>query len=180
MCWLAACELGCSEGSGSAKKSDCDQKCQDNSALRALRETVKLIYNLTLQAKPVGVQDERVDCPQGGRAHVFGTATSNALQGATQVELTYELEACAYLQRDDDAEENYDITLHGTLTQRGTIAVQPSATTALLLQSDALSLSGTVHDPQIPYSQAGCVAQLTQNGNRLSGMLCGRAVGVDL
>ena len=34
----------------------CDQLCQDSNALRAVREGMKLIYNLTLQGKPVGSQ----------------------------------------------------------------------------------------------------------------------------
>src|SRR5262249_2516535 len=67
----------------------CDGTCQDGIAIRALRETAKLAFNLTLQGKPVGQHDETTPCPLGGSVHVFGVATSNAVQGATEVDLTY-------------------------------------------------------------------------------------------
>lgn len=158
----------------------CDAACQDSVALRGLREMLKLVYNLTLQGKPVGEQDERTDCLRGGEAHVFGTATSNGEQGSTEVELTYELSECAYVQRDDDADENYDITITGTIEQQGTIAVQPTATTALIFESESISVGGTVFDPPIEYEADDCAIDLGQSGNQLSGDWCGRSVGVDL
>ena len=54
----------------------CDAECQDQIALRSLREGMKLVYNLTLQGKPVGPQDATVPCPLGGSAHVFNAALS--------------------------------------------------------------------------------------------------------
>jgi hypothetical protein len=36
------------------------------------------------------------------------------------------------------------------------MAVQPSATTALVMQSDAISLAGTVHDPPREYLALDC------------------------
>lgn len=158
----------------------CDRTCQDNGAARAARETLKLVYNLTLQGKAVGAQDATIDCPAGGRARVFGNATSNAEQGTTEVALTYELTACAYVQRDDDVDETYDMTLSGTVSQIGVLAVQPGSSTALIMKSPALTLTGTVHEPAIAYRAEGCAIAFTQNGNRLSGTVCGRPVGLDL
>ena len=65
-------------------------------------EGMKLIYNLTLQGKPVGTQMPFVPCPQGGLASVAGVATSNAEQGATEVNLTYGFQDCNYLRRDEE------------------------------------------------------------------------------
>src|SRR5689334_14405646 len=75
----------------------CDEECKDEIALRALRETTKLAFNLTLQGKPVGEHDRSTPCPLGGTARVAGVATSNAVQGATEVKLVYVLAACGYL-----------------------------------------------------------------------------------
>lgn len=158
----------------------CDDACNDGIALRSLRETMKLIYNITLQAGPEGEQDATTECPLGGSARIFGTATSEPVHGATEVELTYELRDCAYVEIDDEPEETYDMILDGTITQSGTMAVQPTATTALLMQSDSVSLVGTVFDPPRDFHEEDCVVDLAQNGNDLSGMFCGREAGVDL
>ena len=158
----------------------CDMECQDANAMRALRATTKLIFNLTLQGKPVGAQDETTDCPQGGSARVFGTATSNAVQGASELDLTYEFSDCHRLARDDDPGENYDVTINGTMTQKGILAVQPTATTGLVMKSDSMTLEGTIYDPPIAYSAVDCVIELGQSGNNLSGFICGRAAGLKL
>lgn len=139
-----------------------------------MREMVKLAFNLTLQGKPVGDHDETIPCIRGGSARVFGRATSNPVQGATEVHLTYVLDSCAYVQNDVDAAENYDMTLTGTIIQDGVLAVQPTATTALRFTSESLTWSGTVSDPPTPYEAPACVVDLQQNGNLVAGMLCGR------
>jgi hypothetical protein len=173
--------LGCSSlARDPAPAAPCDARCQDRVALRSLREAMKLIYNLGLQGKPVGEQDAMSPCPQGGSARVYGTATSNELQGATEVELTYAFTSCRYLQVDDTPEENYQVTVTGAIAQSGTLAVQPSATTALLLDSDSVSILGTVYDPALDYQAESCVLRAAQSGNELSGTLCGREVGVEL
>jgi hypothetical protein len=141
---------------------------------------MKLVYNITLQGNPVGEQDEDTECPLGGRARVFGVATSNAVQGATEVDLTYELENCKYLELDDEPDETYSMTLDGVVTQAGTMAVQPSATTALFMRSDSVTLTGTVYDPPRDFQEENCVIDVAQNGNDLSGSFCGREAGVDL
>src|SRR5262249_1787750 len=75
---------GCGRSAGNKPAAPpCDQKCADGNAIRAYREMLKLMYNVTLQGKPVGPQDQTAPCPLGGTARVFGNATSNALQGAT-------------------------------------------------------------------------------------------------
>jgi hypothetical protein len=178
-CVLLGC-LACSSVEEAEPAPPCEQPCRDASALRALRETLKLVYNLTLQGNAVGPQDETTDCPQGGSARVFGEASSDSMQGATEVVLTYELMACAYLERDDEPPENYEMTLSGVIAQEGTIAVQPSATTALVMSSDSLSFSGTVYDPPISYEEASCSVVLGQSGSQLSGTICEREAGVEL
>jgi hypothetical protein len=165
---------------GERTAAPCDQECRDNTALRGFRETLKLAYNLTLQGNPVGEQDETTPCPLGGTARVFGSASSNAAQGATDVNLSYELESCGYFEIDEEPPENYSLFLSGTVTQVGVIAVQPSSTTALVISSDALSLLGAVYDPPEVYEERDCELQLGQDGDHVSGVLCGRIVGVDL
>jgi hypothetical protein len=158
----------------------CDDACTDGIALRSLRETMKLVYNITLQGNPVGEQDESTACPLGGEARVFGTATSNPVHGATEVDLTYELDDCRYLELDDEPVETYGMQISGTVTQSGVLAVQPTATTALLMQSDSVSLEGSVFDPPRAFNEENCVLDVVQNGNDLSGLFCDREVGVDL
>jgi hypothetical protein len=179
--WLLVCSLlglACTEDP--ERVPACDERCEDGIAARALRETLKLAYNLTLQANPVGEQDETCDCPLGGRARVFGFASSNPVQGANEVDLTYELDRCAVLEIDEEADESYQMVIDGTLSQSGVMAVQPSATTALVMRSEATSLAGTVHDPPREYLALDCPVELGQNGNDLAGLLCERGVGVDL
>ena len=179
MAILIATSCACGDGPAPPAPPPCDQTCKDGTALRALRETLKLVFNLTLQGKPVGSYDETVPCIRGGSARIFGSATSNAIQGSTEVELTYVLDQCAYVQKDDDEKENYSITVSGTVTQEGTLAVQPSSTTALLMKSDSITLTGSVYDPPDPYEAKECPLDIFQNGNRVAGTMCGREVGFD-
>ena len=158
----------------------CDPECQDAVAARGLRDVIKLVYNLTLQGKPIGPQDAETRCPHGGSARVVGFALSNPEQGATELELGYQLSDCAYQHRDDDAEESYDIVVNGTVGEAGVLAVQPTATTALIFASDGLSLEGEVFDPPLPYAESECAFRLAQDGNHLSGTWCERKVGFDL
>ncbi len=158
----------------------CDQACKDATAVRSLRETLKLVYNLTLQGNPVGAQDETTDCPLGGSARVVGVASADPTQGATFVSLVYVLEACAYNEVDEEPGENYEMTFSGVLVQEGTLAVQPSATTALIMQSEAMSLSGSVYDPPLEFSESDCSLRLGQSGNQIAGKLCGRTAGAEL
>jgi hypothetical protein len=177
--------LGASAACGGADSqpapaATCDAACRDRGAARALRATIKVVYNLTLQGNAVGEQDESTRCPLGGRARVSGVATSLAEQGATELAISYELEECAYLQRDDDVEGNYDTVISGTVTEQGTLAVQPTATTALIFESDSISIVGTVYDPPADYAEPDCALRLVQSGNSFDGSLCGRKVGLDL
>jgi hypothetical protein len=144
---------------------------------------MKVAFNATVQGKPVGAQDGVAPClptAKGlGSVHVFGDATANAAQGSSFVDLTYDFTNCAYsAPPDPTADQNYSIVLDGVVTEQGTLAVQPSSTTALEILSSSLSLSGTVYDPPIDYAAASCELALIQNGNALSGTLCGRAAGV--
>jgi hypothetical protein len=169
----------CSEDSA-PDAPPCDEECRDGTAARSLREVIKLVYNLTLQGNAIGEQDETTRCPHGGRARVAGVAISNALQGANELALGYELEDCAYQHKDDDADESYDVVISGIVTEEGTLSVQPTATTALIFESEAISISGTVYDPPMDYAESACALRLVQNGNHLSGNWCGREIGFDL
>jgi hypothetical protein len=171
--------VACGGGSNPAP-TPCDQVCQDQIAMRALRETMKLVFNRTVQGKPVGSQDLTTACPFGGNAHVTGTATSNAAQGASEVQLSYVLDHCAYMQQGDDPAQTYNVTITGTLSEGGTIAVQPSATTALNIQGDGVTMTGTVHDPPLAWTGTSCSVVLAQNGANLSGTICGRQTGLTL
>jgi hypothetical protein len=180
--WLVvpvALVVACGAGPSPAAKP-CDQACIDATAARSMREAMKLAYNLILQGRDVGPQDGSHACPLGGTVHVFGSATSNAMQGSTFVDLTYAFSACGYAVKDSDPAQTYSMTLTGSVKENGTIAVQPSSTTALTIASDAMTLMGTVYDPPIDYSGSACVVSLGQDGNRLTGTLCGRTVGVTL
>jgi len=125
--------VACSGGGDGGTVEDCDQACIDRTALRGVRETLKLVYNLTLQGNPVGPQSALTPCPTGGGARVSGEASSSATQGTTRVDLLYELLECGYTQRDETPDENYALTFTGSFHQSGTIAVQPATSTALLI-----------------------------------------------
>ena len=177
---LTAGACGTNAGKSAPAPPPCDQTCTDLVALHAFRDTLKLAFNKTFQGQPVGQHDLSGPCPLGGTVRVFGTATSNALQGATEVDLTYVLDHCGVPQKDTDPKQTYSMTLTGTVTEKGTIAVQPSSTTSLVFSSDSMSFTGTVYDPPIDYAGDACKLALGQNGNQLSGTMCTRAVGLTL
>jgi hypothetical protein len=174
---------GCGAGNAPDAPPPCDQSCQDGVALRGLRETMKLAYNLLIQGRPVGAQDGTTPCrssdgSEGGRVHVFGNATANPVQGSSFVALEYDFEACAYAAPPSAiANQNYSLVVSGNVKQEGTLAVQPSSTTALLIDSGSLHLSGTVYDPPLDYDLGPCELSVTQQGNRVSGAICGRNAG---
>ena len=177
----AAASSGCG-GSEPTPSPPCEQACQDGVALRALRETMKFAYNSTVQGKPVGPQDGVSTLFLSGSARVFGTATADPLQGTTNVDLTYVFSNVHYLFKDDEPEENYDVVIDGTLTQEGTIAIQPSSTTALSMSGENVRLAGQVYDPPLDYEacqemsscESGCTIAVTQSGNDVAGHFCGR------
>jgi hypothetical protein len=178
---LCAGLFACGTDAGEAPSSPpCEEVCKDRVALRAVREMTKLAYNILLQGNPVGPQQELAPCPLGGFVGIVGEASSNAEQGATFVELVYAFQECTHLEVDDEPEESYRMTLTGTLGQSGTIAAQPSATTALVMGSDSMTMNGTVYDPPLAFNAEACELLFTQDGNDLSGLMCGREVGVDL
>jgi hypothetical protein len=152
----------------------------DDVAITAFRDTLKAAYNLTLQGGPVGPQDATTKCALGGAVHVHGTATSNADQGTTTVNLTYDLMACAFAQVDTDPTQTYSITATGSATEVGTLSAQPSSTTALMITSASMTLTGTVYSPALDYQASDCAITLGQDGNILGGTLCGRTVGASL
>lgn len=179
--WLLVLALAaCTDGGARPEVPPCDAGCLDEVGVRALREVMKLAFNLTLQGKPVGTHDVTVECPLGGSVRIRGTATSNAEQGSTFVELTYELDACKYTRRDDEPDETYALEVTGAIEQRGTLAVQPTSTTALRIRGTGVSVRGTVYDPPAPYEVTGCEVLLVQSGNMLSGSLCERVVAFEL
>ncbi len=174
---------GCGAGAEPDPAPPCDQSCQDGTGLRGLREAMKLAYNLLIQGRSVGAQDGMTPCRSSdgsgsGTVHVFGNATANAVQGSSFVELEYDFEDCAYsVPPNATPDQNYSLVVTGHVQQQGTLAVQPSSTTALLINSDSLSLSGTVYDPPLDYELVGCELAVAQQGSRVSGTLCGRNAG---
>ena len=175
---LGACVSNAGNTPGPAPA--CGGPCQDAIALRAVREAMKTAYNRMLTGNDAGPQDETSPCPLGGQIHVFGSATSNAAQGATRVSLSYVFDRCKFASVDTEPTRNYSVTLTGTIAEDGTLAVQPTATTSLILKSDALDVAGSVGVPAVDYSAAACALAIGQNGNQLSGTLCGRVAGVTL
>lgn len=173
----AALAVGCGSKSDDTTVPPCDQECQDNIAMRAIRDELKLVYNLTLQGNDVGPQDETTPCPLGGTAHLVGTATSNSVQGGTDVDLVIVLDQCAYQRNPGEATQTYDVVISGMITEKGTIAVQPTATTALVIGSEALTVTGTVNDPALPYDVVACPLKLGQSGGEVAGTICGRKAG---
>ena len=154
---------------------------------------MKIAYNFKVAAHPVGAQDATAPCicfdgAVGGFVHIFGDASVNPVQGASIVSLTYDFENCLVsAPLDPTADQNYSVTLTGQVIEQGTLAAQPTATTALLVEtvedpatsqpSDTLSVAGTVYDPPLDYSASGCALSAIQNGNAVSGVFCGRSAG---
>src|SRR5205823_5128066 len=134
------------------------QACIDGTALRAVREMMGLGFNYYLQGMDTGAQETGVKpCPLAqGTVRIFGTATSNADQGSTFVDLTYVFDNCHYERKDDNAARTYNITLTGTVKESGTFAVQPSSTTALTISSDSLTFAGTVYNPPSDFNENTC------------------------
>jgi hypothetical protein len=141
---------------------------------------MKLVYNLSLQGNPAGEQDERVACPSAGVARLTGSASTDPERGTTKLDLTYAFEGCRYEQHTSEPSESYALAVTGTVLQRGVLAGPAQTTTALVLESDALTLQGTVYDPPLHYRAEECELAVTQEGERVSGKLCELAVSVDL
>jgi hypothetical protein len=191
--------VACGNGKQPPPPPACDQTCMDGVAILALRDAMKLEYNATLQGQDAGSYDAATipacgvlpkgtkngtpcPCPLGGTALVFGTATVNAEQGAAIVQLTYVFDHCGYSSSPTSTDPNtvYKMMVNGTVTEDGTIASQPTANTALDIKGDAVTFSGTVYSPPINYEADNCALALGQNGNDLSGTLCGRDTGTTL
>jgi hypothetical protein len=177
---LLVLPTACGSGKSPPPPPTCGERCQDGVAARGLRELLKLAYNTELQGKPVGKQDATAQCALAGEAHIVGTATSNAEQGSTFLDLTFNLTACTYLQRRAEPSETYSLRFDGVIHESGTLAVQPSSTTALLFESEAISIVGTVYDPALEFAVDACALDLAQSGNNLAGTLCERELGVSL
>ena len=111
---------------------------------------------------------------------------SNGKVGTTTVSLTYVFASCVYAATDSDPTHTFKLTLDGSISEVGNIAVQPSSTTALNFvspassQSAAMSLSGTVYDPSKEYTQGPCPMKLGQSGDEISGTICDRDAGTSL
>ncbi|MGH7280796.1 MAG: hypothetical protein ACRELY_04680, partial [Polyangiaceae bacterium] len=73
--------------------------------------------------------------------------------------------------------------------------VQPGSTTSLTVTSDSMTFAGSVYSPPISFVAGSsdvdgsaqdaavanaCSVQISQNGNQLSGTICGRTAGVSL
>jgi hypothetical protein len=178
--------LGCGATKAVTPPPPCDQTCKDNIAMRAIRETMRWVYNQKLPGSPVGAQDASAQCLMNGTTGIFGDAGANPVQGVTWVDLTYVFDGCFYSPaKSATHDRNYAMTLNGTVTEHGILSVQPSSTTSLVLGSMAITLAGTVDDPPVAYTDADagdsdggavtCALDIAQNGNMVSGTICGRA-----
>jgi hypothetical protein len=179
--WLIV--IGCGAGPKPAPPPPCEQRCQDGVALLGLRSAIKFAYNYKIATQPVGAQDAMTPCvsedgSHGGTVHIFGDATVNAIQGASIVDLSYDFDQCLFsAPPDPTADQNFSLMFGGLVTEQGTLSAQPTATTAIKLESSSVSISGTVYDPAVQYSAADCALSVLQNGNDVSGSFCGRNAG---
>jgi hypothetical protein len=154
----------------------------DGVALRALRLTIKFVYNFGVQGRDAGAQSASVPCypgsPSGGSGRVDGKAVPVADQGLTTVELAYALDGCnIYQLKDDTAAHNFDLHLTGAITEKGALSATSTAQTAVFFDTPdggTIAFSGTVYDPPITYDESGCEVHIVQNGNDVAGTLCGR------
>jgi len=169
---------GCGAGKSPAAAPPCDQACSDGTALRALRLAMKSGFNRTLQGNDAGAEDETTPCLGAGTARIHGSIETNAKVGTMDVDLTYDLNACTYLVPPDATPaHNFQMTMTGTVTEKGTLSAQPTATTSLVFGSTAMTFSGTVYDPAIDYEQTSCALDFAQDGNSVAGTLCARSAG---
>jgi hypothetical protein len=182
-------------GCSSPATPTCDQECQDGVTIRALREGMARIYNKTFpQPLPAGVtppqdyvpppvvpngpQDLMVLCDAVHAVHVVGDAVSDEYQGITTVSLTYDVPGCLSENKNDPTPEgNYSLLITGTLFEVGKLS-QGNRVTAVVIRGDGVSFSGTIFDPAIALSET-CDVDLVQNGNNVSGRICGRIAGYD-
>jgi hypothetical protein len=166
--------LGCGAGRAPAAPPECDQGCKDAIALRTVRVAMRFAYNLVLQSNPVGMQDEIAPCIPTGSVHIVGEGTSNAMLGTTDVDLTYTFTDCVNpAPQNPTPERNYRLTVNGVVTEKGTLAMG-GPTTALMLHGTEMGFSGTVYDPPVPYEETKCELVARQEGNNVTGDLCGR------
>jgi hypothetical protein len=121
------------------------------------------------------MQDASATCLMNGAVQIAGDAGSNPDQGATTVDLNYVFDGCFYQPaKSATHDRNYAMKLNGTVTESGTLSVQPTSTTSLVIRGDDFSFEGTVDDPAVEYRETGCAVDVAQNGNAVSGTLCGR------
>src|SRR5262249_4898130 len=152
--------------------------CMDGAALRGLRLAMKSGFNRTLQGNDAGAQDEMTPCLEGGKARIHGSVQTNSTTGTMEVDLTYDLDACAYfVPPDPTPARNFHLTFAGTVTEKGTLSAQPTATASLLFDSASMSFKGTVSDPATDYQQTDCALDFAQDGNSVAGTMCGRSAG---
>jgi hypothetical protein len=176
----AALSLGCG-GNPPAAPATCDQACEDGIALRALRAGMRFAFNYVIAAMPVGKQDAMAPCIPSGSVHIVGTADSNAMLGTSELDLTYTMTNCKIpAPKSTTPDRNYSLTVNGAIHEKGQLAMG-GPTTALVFTGTDLTFAGTVYDPPLPYDepkpmQPNCTLSASQDGNNMTGTLCGREV----
>src|ERR1041385_6054404 len=174
--WMTA--TGCG-GNPPAAPAPCDQVCKDAIAMRSLREAMRFAYNFELQGKPPGMQDQSGPCPPPGTGsfRLVGDGQVNAMLGLTTVDLTYTFTNCRLASPiSPTPERNYTMMLDGAVTEKGILAMG-GPTTAIVISSAAFSFSGTVYDPPSDYQASDCPVDARQDGNTITGTICGRMAG---
>jgi hypothetical protein len=106
--------------------------------------------------------------------HIVGEVESNAMLGTSQVNLTYTFTDCQNPSpKSTTPERNYNLTMNGAVSENGMLAMG-GPTTSLVLMGTGIGFSGTVYDPAVDYSQKDCELSGNQDGNNVTGTLCGR------
>jgi hypothetical protein len=163
--------------------------------------------NVAYKDRDNGLQDVEGRCSDTGvgSARIFGTAVSNTQQGMTKVDLAYEFLSCLVTSVEATPERNYDLSLKGTVTEVGALSALSTSPNALKIATlgasppdggadaggedagdeggadagafSTLSFNGTVYDPPVEYHENVCEILAMQNGNNVSGWICGRIAG---
>lgn len=163
---------GCGSSSTTTGSSTCDQACQDNNMLYAVKNSTSYLYN-TYVAYTSSTVNVSPGCPLGGTATITGTASGSGSN--TTVSLTYLFNSCGIA-----SSNAYSLTWNGTLTWTGTFN-SPTTFESSQFASTSLSYNGTVSNLNTAVSGYQCPISVAYTFNspnyNYSGSVCGRTAG---